>query len=1841
MSANKSFRISGIQADGVNIKPGHVRVTTARRLLPCAVRDSGAGVFEVKSDEVARVELENGFVLWTRTDDLIREHGLNRGTERGGEDVWEVGIRPSLRGADRGERGWLGLGIRVLDFFGVDLSGKTAHALCDAFELKQLKKNPPGLYRCTLKGTFSLQGLKGKNPMGAPKQPVLLFLHGTASSCEGSFGKLWAEENAQGDSARASLYERYGDRAFAWEHRSLTESPIRNALELARLLPADTDLHLVSHSRGGLVGELLCLGQRDKENDPLRSGFDQLFAADRTIAEQLGLGPLDDKAARARDAAYDQDRAMLAELRDLLDGKRIKVGRFVRVACQARGTTLASGRLDRWLSVLDHLSGEGLFGDVVEFLLAVVKERTDPRTLPGLEAMMPGSAVTRLLHHPNLKTQADLSVISGDIEGDNLWGQIKLLAADWFYGADHDLVVNTGSMYGGIRRLENGARFQFDQGPKVCHFNYFENEKSIRWLVSGLTRGDMDNGGFRNIEEAKHAAPRWREAVSRSRADGAPKPLAVVLPGTMGSALSVRGEAIWLKYWPLMWGGLERLNAAEREVEATDLLDDFYAPLLEFLARSHRVEILPYDWRDSVRVAAARLAEKLEAWLPEAERTGQPVHLIAHSMGGLVVRALLAEGARGTALWRRIMALPNSRFMMLGTPNHGSYEAVRWLTGHNPTQAKLTLLDMTHGVDGLIRIVREYPGLLELLPFADEDQDFSQADLWKNLKAELAAHWDTAPETVLGEARKTWATLKGALPDPNFTVYVAGSQPATVADYRLVDYDESHLAGRKRIDFLATGEGDGTVTWKSGAIGGVPVWYAADTAHDELCLNKRAFTGYLELLMNGKTTRLAGAPPERKRDAAERPALFSLPPAPPIDGMPDEASLRGFGFGPSRPYDEQAMGRGVPPIKVSVRHGDLAYATHPVLVGHYLGDTIISAERALDKRLANALAEKMKLGIYPGRLGSHALFFNAAPGAKPGGAIVVGLGQVGEISPNRLTSGIRDALLEYALEIAQWPDARFGPAGKSRSANVTSLLVATGAGGMSVRDSVAAILRGAVAANRKLVESGMEDRVLIDRVEFMELYESVALTAARSLAVELTDGELAAQVEWPEQTLEEGQGGLTTLDLDEKPGWWQRLEIIRDPASDMLRFIATTDRARAEETLATGQLRLADSFVRQASQSARANPEVAKTLFEMLLPNRLKELTPKQDDMVLLLDDASARFPWELLEDRWSQSGRPPAVANGLVRQRKTPKFRPHPAHAIQANALVIGNPDLEGWDRFSDLPGARAEAQKVVAALNQGKYFRVVDCIDEKADAILASLHKDAWRILHLAGHGVHEWPMVTDRAKDGDNPCPDTGADKVKGCVSGMVIGKNTILKPGDVQQMRWVPELVFINCCHLGKTGAGGGTVYGELAANLAMEFIDMGVKAVVAAGWAVDDAAAEVFAETFYGRMLAGDTFGEAVRAAREAIWLRFPGVNTWGAYQCYGDPGYQLRGDGGRVPRKADAEYLTPHELIVDLDNYKQRMRMEMRIKGDDEDSMAALRDGIGAYLNRVPAKLRKNWAVRADVAAALGYAWGEIAEYRKAAEWLDQAIRADKGRCDLLAVEQCANFHVRAAAEDWGRLRSAKAGKAKAGKRLALIREITSARDVLQSLVSIGATVERWNLIGSANKRLASVTDDPDERKQALSQMEIYYGKAYAKTRGADESPDLYAFGNWALARVLAFLAGNRYEAAWQQAIKDECQKALEVARNNLETRSNDFWAMTAEADIRLVLLMVNPRASQQQMSDTAADILDIYRVAGRRGASRREWASVREHLDFLLEVTEGSPDKLRAALATIRKGVQ
>src|SRR5580704_2090723 len=95
-------------------------------------------------------------------------------------------------------------------------------------------------------------------------------------------------------------------------------------------------------------------------------------------------------------------------------------------------------------------------------------------------------------------------------------------------------------------------------------------------------------------------------------------------------------------------------------------------------------------------------------------------------------------------------------------------------------------------------------------------------------------------------------------------------------------------------------------------------------------------------------------------------------------------------------------------IEISVVHGHLAFARFPVLVGHYVGDAFAGTEARLDRALDGRLAERRKLGLYPGRIGANAVLLQSH--CKPPGAVVVGLGQPADLSIGTLRETLRQGI---------------------------------------------------------------------------------------------------------------------------------------------------------------------------------------------------------------------------------------------------------------------------------------------------------------------------------------------------------------------------------------------------------------------------------------------------------------------------------------------------------------------------------------------------------------------------------------------------------------------------------------------------------------------------------------------------------------------------------------------------------------------------------------------------------------------------------------------------------------
>ncbi|HLM68459.1 MAG TPA: CHAT domain-containing protein, partial [Longimicrobium sp.] len=512
---------------------------------------------------------------------------------------------------------------------------------------------------------------------------------------------------------------------------------------------------------------------------------------------------------------------------------------------------------------------------------------------------------------------------------------------------------------------------------------------------------------------------------------------------------------------------------------------------------------------------------------------------------------------------------------------------------------------------------------------------------------------------------------------------------------------------------------------------------------------------------------------------------------------------------------------------------------------------------------------------------------------------------------------------------------------------------------------------------------------------------------------------------------------------------------------------------------------------------------VAGALFELLLPNDLKDYEPDRNDMILVVDRTTARFPWELLRNTREGDDEPLSVRRGLIRQFSTRAFRPDVVTPPGNRVLVVGEPVAPS---FGALPGAREEAEMVAALLTDSpRNFDVTSLINPGFERVVTALFNGSYRILHLAGHGVSDWVTPEEeRLARKERRDPRT--------VSGMVLADDVFLEPRELDRMRNVPELAFVNCCFLGSIEPRLGRAP-ELAANVAEQLIRMGVKAVVAAGWAVEDRAAQTFARTFYGEMLAGSPFGRAVHVARRETFRQHPGTNTWGAYQCYGDHGYVLERAGDRAyAPPSELTFTCVNEVVFDLEN----------LAGDADTTSQFGLEPLREQLREIRRAIPASWRGRAPLRAALARAYAQVGMLPQAIHQYRRLARADKASYTVEALEQLANLQSRWAVICWKRARAGGGDPDPAR----IIRRIEKVLEALEALPGKNTrSAERWSLIGSAHKRLSQL-EPPAERPKRLRRMRDAYGRGHVVARERRGRLDPYPTRMWLAARVVAQYLG-------------------------------------------------------------------------------------------------------------------
>jgi CHAT domain-containing protein len=960
----------------------------------------------------------------------------------------------------------------------------------------------------------------------------------------------------------------------------------------------------------------------------------------------------------------------------------------------------------------------------------------------------------------------------------------------------------------------------------------------------------------------------------------------------------------------------------------------------------------------------------------------------------------------------------------------------------------------------------------------------------------------------------------------------------------------------------------------------------------------------------------------------------------------------------------------LPPLQITVVNGDLTFEKDPLLLGHYRALELTGTEKVMDNVIGGAMGLSLRLGLYPLGPGTNQVFVNKYANPedvrrmpRPKAVIVAGLGQEGRLKAADLALTVRQAVIAWAQRTTEL-DKR-----TPRTFDLTTTLLGSGGIGVTAGQSAQQIVQGVYEANRLLCGERTTENVrakdnkepkaaadhtlwpIVGQLRIVELYLDRASEAWRALKM------LAAADSRRYVIADEIKTGTGPLQKPLDSGYrganydFITAETVQNEQHETsIKYTLDTRRARSEVRAQKTQRQLLRDLVAAASDAGNHDPQIGRTLFRLLVPLEMEAFLAGSDEMQIQLDAETAGIPWELLETDDSDDGDPEkkwAIRTKLLRKLSTADFREQVRDATaDESILVIGEPACP--PQYPRLEGARTEAQAVyeclAASVGRDRVERLFSEDPGKSGpdalAVLNAVLARDWRIVHIAGHG--------------ELIAPD-------GTPGGVVLSNGSFLGPNEIGGMRIVPELVFVNCCHL--AARSGDQLLADtqraqnrarFAAGVAEKLINIGVRCVIATGWAVGDVAAHNFATTFYDSLLRGNRFIVAVAEARKAAYSN--GDNTWGAYQCYGDPDWYFRrkeDEGGAshtAPVDEFAGIASEIALKLALETITVQTKFQHR---KPEVQLARIR--------ALDERFAPKWGSNGSVAELFGTAYTEARDLNNAIRWYKIAKDAPDGRAPMRASEQLANVLVRLAwesvdnshkerdqklAEFKGVTRSGRAASAKtraAAKRSLAAAEktfrhsVNSARQsvkeaaaLLDKLVAIHPTVERESIYGSTWKRLALIetaAGRPAEERKAIESMKLHYQTA-AEIGRQKAAPDIFYP---ALNYLSAELSLNAGRAGW----KGLDLSIIESTRASLDTKNladPDFWSVVGQTELQLYIALAATKLAGARES-LEKGYKDLY----KRVSAPWMWSSVHDTAQFVLrKYSERTSEKERQAAEDI-----
>jgi len=620
----------------------------------------------------------------------------------------------------------------------------------------------------------------------------------------------------------------------------------------------------------------------------------------------------------------------------------------------------------------------------------------------------------------------------------------------------------------------------------------------LRAVERAAAAGDLDalrrnlfelSDDERSLLEAELGAHKVRvlfKTARRARRDKRGR--VVLINGIMGALLDSVDrtgdiDRIWINVVRLMAGRIAQLKLPlNGEVAHPSFriqvggLHDTYLAMLLALGRDWHVLPYPFDWRADIDKSAEGLAAAIQGWAKN-----EPVHIVAHSMGGLVARRFIQ---RFPEIWNS-MNDPSGegrggRLIMCGTPNRGSFAIPLALTGEDKAVKLLTVLDVKHSRRQLLGILHTFLGAYQMLPSPKVDLEDDHADLFSEVAwGKIRAH-----QALLDRACEFQRSLHPVI-DADRMIYVAG--------YGVKTPSRIQVESPGRFRYQLTADGDGRVPHALGLIEGVRTFWLAER-HGDLVTNERVLDGLTELLATGETDELESQRPVRRMeelDGWKRPEEFEL--------SPDEAELvrslargrtakdkarksdevdaartasimmsdylgdpRGLANGESdgeAGLGQRISGRTIElkphKLRVEVVWGEITGVEGDVYcVGHYQNVLPQAAEDALDRaisgegarpedRLLRRLTEQ---GVLRGALGDINFYPWLGKKRRIRQVAVAGMGHPGSFSP----AASRRLACSLAWAIGSLPDLR----------TVCTVLIGSGDGALSIDVAAASFLQG-------------------------------------------------------------------------------------------------------------------------------------------------------------------------------------------------------------------------------------------------------------------------------------------------------------------------------------------------------------------------------------------------------------------------------------------------------------------------------------------------------------------------------------------------------------------------------------------------------------------------------------------------------------------------------------------------------------------------------------------------------------------------------------------------------------